>query len=252
MSWSQNLQLAGARESATFSLASLTCRYSTRERSLQSSQGCYNSTMATASDAVSFAQIQPEMSSAAAPAAISADAISSAEPSQAQINNETPTTTIKRPRAKPRIVLDGTPDEILARNSRAASPAFVDKLIQRAGTHWNRFYSNHARSSTPFFKDRHWTEREWPQLAQLADGESRSSTADEDGDGSDSAQERRRFEKGKGKAVLEVGCGTGAFIYPYVLRGPSLLLCQTELTISPSANRIQPARALPSRSFRRL
>lgn len=181
--------------------------------------------MAIASDAVSFARIQPEMSSAAAPAAISADAISSTEPSQAQIDNETPTTTVKRPRTKPRIVLDGTPDEILARNSRAASPAFVDKLVQRAGTHWNRFYSNHARSSTPFFKDRHWTEREWPQLAQLAAGESLSSTADADGDGSDCTQERRKLEKGKGKAVLEVGCGTGAFIYPCVRTSISLPLC---------------------------
>lgn len=97
---------------------------------------------------------------------------------------------------KPRIVLQGTPDEILDRNAaRSASPAFVEKLVARAGTHWNKFYSNHAKNPNPFFKDRHWTDREWPQLAQLA---------------------QPVDPKGKGKAVLEVGCGTGAFIYPQV------------------------------------
>jgi methyltransferase-like protein 6 len=106
-----------------------------------------------------------------------------------------PTRTSKA--KKPRIVLQGTPDEILDRNAaRSASPAFVEKLVARAGTHWNKFYSNHAKNpaTNQFFKDRHWTDREWPQLAQLAEPVD---------------------PKGKGKAVLEVGCGTGAFIYPY-------------------------------------
>lgn len=107
----------------------------------------------------------------------------------------------KRPR-KPRIVLEGTTDEILARNNVAAPPTFVNKLFATAGANWNRFYSHHA--ATPFFKDRHWTQREWPQLASLG-GEG---IAGEAASGAD--------RKGKGKAVLEVGCGTGAFIYPCV------------------------------------
>ncbi|KWU42269.1 S-adenosyl-L-methionine-dependent methyltransferase, partial [Rhodotorula sp. JG-1b] len=78
---------------------------------------------------------------------------------------------------------------------------FVEKLVARAGTHWNKFYSNHAKNpaTNQFFKDRHWTDREWPQLAQLAEPV---------------------VPKGKGKAVLEVGCGTGAFIYPLLERYP--------------------------------
>ncbi|KAG0663094.1 hypothetical protein C6P46_002937 [Rhodotorula mucilaginosa] len=111
-----------------------------------------------------------------------------------------PTRTSKA--KKPRIVLQGTPDEILDRNAaRSASPAFVEKLVARAGTHWNKFYSNHAKNpaTNQFFKDRHWTDREWPQLAQLAEPVD---------------------PKGKGKAVLEVGCGTGAFIYPLLERYP--------------------------------
>lgn len=117
-------------------------------------------------------------------------------------------TPSKRAR-KPRIVLQGTADEILARNSECASAAFVDKLVQRAGTHWNRFYTNHAKNPAPFFKDRHWTDREWPQLAQLG-----TTCAARDDDDADGAAQTSRATKGKGKAVLEVGCGTGAFIYP--------------------------------------
>ncbi|GAA6062298.1 hypothetical protein JCM10212_004386 [Sporobolomyces blumeae] len=91
---------------------------------------------------------------------------------------------------KARIPLTGTPAEILARN-RTAAPAFhVDKTVRLAGKHWNDFYRNH--SAVPFFKDRHWVDREWA-LGDKIGGD----------DG-----------KGKGKAVLETGCGTGAFIYP--------------------------------------
>ena len=109
---------------------------------------------------------------------------------------------------KPRIVLEGTTDEILARNNTPAEPRFVDKLFSTAGKQWNQFYKHHA--ATPFFKDRHWTLREWPQLAALGDA-----AAGDDGDElGDSASGGRGT--GKGKAVLEVGCGTGAFIYPYV------------------------------------
>ncbi|GAA6057401.1 hypothetical protein JCM3770_000746 [Rhodotorula araucariae] len=108
---------------------------------------------------------------------------------------------------KPRIVLEGTTDEILARNNIAAQPAFVDKLFARAGKHWHEFYKHHA--ATPFFKDRHWTQREWAELARLG----------EDGDGE--AGQADRDVKGKGKAVLEVGCGTGAFIYPLLEQYPS-------------------------------
>lgn len=157
----------------------------------------------------SLARTSSSGPTAAAPRSTDAQAIQAASaPGSATV---TTAVTTKRPRVKPRIVLDGTPDEILARNNRAASPAFVDKLLARAGTHWNKFYTNHA-NATPFFKDRHWTDREWPQLAQLAEVSEAQSADDNAAEGVQA--ERRRLAKGKGKAVLEVGCGTGAFIYP--------------------------------------
>ncbi|GAA5860221.1 hypothetical protein JCM3774_000348 [Rhodotorula dairenensis] len=118
---------------------------------------------------------------------------------------------------KPRIVLQGTADEILARNAASASAAFVDKLVQRAGTHWNRFYTNHAKNPAPFFKDRHWTDREWPQLAQLGNVPAED---DVGGGGAHGPEATGSATEGKGKAVLEVGCGTGAFIYPLLERYP--------------------------------
>ncbi|GAA5924265.1 class I SAM-dependent methyltransferase [Sporobolomyces koalae] len=100
-------------------------------------------------------------------------------------------TSNRKPR-KPRIPLTGTPEEILAKNRTAAPQFWVDKTVRLAGKHWNDFYRNHQ--AVPFFKERHWTEREWDLKHKLGQGDPQG--------------------KGKGKAVLETGCGTGAFIYP--------------------------------------
>ncbi|BGP37022.1 hypothetical protein JCM10449v2_000926 [Rhodotorula kratochvilovae] len=127
-------------------------------------------------------------------------------PSSLQLDNDAALEP-KRTR-KPRIVLEGTTHEILARNNVAAEPAFVDKLFARAGKHWHDFYKHHA--ATPFFKDRHWTQREWAELARLGEEGSVEEGQAAGGD-----------VKGKGKAVLEVGCGTGAFIYPLLEQYPS-------------------------------
>jgi methyltransferase-like protein 6 len=101
--------------------------------------------------------------------------------------------TIKKSNKKPRkarIPLSGPPEEILAKNRTSAPQFWVDKTVKLAGKHWNDFYRNHQ--AVPFFKDRHWTMREWDLENKLGARES----------------------KGKGKAILETGCGTGAFIYP--------------------------------------
>ncbi|GAA5960375.1 hypothetical protein JCM3765_007491 [Sporobolomyces pararoseus] len=95
----------------------------------------------------------------------------------------------KKPR-KARIPLSGPPEEILSKNRTSAPQFWVDKTVKLAGKHWNDFYRNHQ--AVPFFKDRHWTQREWDLESKLGGGEG----------------------KGKGKAILETGCGTGAFIYP--------------------------------------
>ncbi|XP_022099936.1 methyltransferase-like protein 6 [Acanthaster planci] len=64
------------------------------------------------------------------------------------------------------------------------------KLEREARKNWDLFYK---RNSTNFFKDRHWTTREFCELAEL-----------ESKDGSRPGQ---RF-------LLEVGCGVGNAIYP--------------------------------------
>ncbi|GJN87686.1 hypothetical protein Rhopal_000641-T1 [Rhodotorula paludigena] len=131
---------------------------------------------------------------------------SSTEPQETGTEAALPTKRLR----KPRIVLEGSIEDILARNNSPADPAYVDKLSARAGKSWHDFYKNHA--ATPFFKDRHWTDREWPELARLDE----NAQAGQDGD--DDVPVAR---KGQGKAVLEVGCGTGAFIYPLLERYPS-------------------------------
>ncbi|XP_064081623.1 tRNA N(3)-methylcytidine methyltransferase METTL6-like isoform X3 [Macrobrachium nipponense] len=61
-----------------------------------------------------------------------------------------------------------------------------DKLEKEAAKNWDKFYK---RNETRFFKDRHWTTREFQEIA---------------GDG-----------LGK-RTLLEVGCGVGNFLYPLI------------------------------------
>ncbi|GAA5859979.1 hypothetical protein JCM1840_001825 [Sporobolomyces johnsonii] len=142
----------------------------------------------------------------------------------ASTSSAPPSHALKKPRKpKPRIPLTGTPSEILSQNNAAAPQFWVDKTVRLAGKHWNDFYRNHGKTIAPrgddaeaegapqgadrdadgakvqFFKERHWTWREWRELEELGGGDT---------------------GKGKGKAVLETGCGTGAFIYPLLERYP--------------------------------
>ncbi|KAL7344429.1 S-adenosyl-L-methionine-dependent methyltransferase [Rhodotorula toruloides] len=148
-----------------------------------------------AEGATETAQGFPERASASPSVPFSSPSTSSVESSS----------TTKKAR-KPRIVLEGTAQEILKRNNTAASRTFVEGLIQRAGTNWNRFYTNHAAAG-PFFKDRHWLDREWEELKELGGP----------ADGAIDAYER---PSGTKKTMLEVGCGTGATIYPLLERYP--------------------------------
>ncbi|BHF58392.1 ribosome bioproteinsis protein tsr3 [Sparganum proliferum] len=61
------------------------------------------------------------------------------------------------------------------------------KLVQEAGRNWDRFYN---RNGARFFKDRHWTTREFAELTKFVEP------------GSDQM------------VILEVGCGVGNFIFP--------------------------------------
>lgn len=66
-----------------------------------------------------------------------------------------------------------------------------------AKKNWDLFYK---RNTTKFFKDRHWTTREFNELCCTAEN----------------------AESGEQRSVLEVGCGVGNFIFPLVEQDKSL------------------------------
>ncbi|XP_037081643.1 LOW QUALITY PROTEIN: tRNA N(3)-methylcytidine methyltransferase METTL6-like [Pollicipes pollicipes] len=67
------------------------------------------------------------------------------------------------------------------------------KLEQEAAKNWDKFYK---RNETRFYKDRHWTTREFEDLADCSCN-------------------------GQTKILFEVGCGVGNFLYPLLQDGQS-------------------------------
>lgn len=82
-------------------------------------------------------------------------------------------------------------------NKRMVSEFQARKLEAEARKHWDLFYK---RNETRFFKDRHWTTREFEEL--LAS----------DGSESDSTPEAV-------KTMLEIGCGVGNLVFPLIEDG---------------------------------
>lgn len=81
-------------------------------------------------------------------------------------------------------------DDILKlsnQNSRKVSDHAARMLELNAKRHWDLFYK---RNETRFFKDRHWTTREFQELLDREDSSSRT--------------------------LFEVGCGVGNFIFPLI------------------------------------
>ena len=74
-------------------------------------------------------------------------------------------------------------------NSRLVTDFRAEKFQKESAKHWDLFYK---RNTTKFFKDRHWTCREFNDLVEF---DSKSSK----------------------KVLLEVGCGVGNFIFPQFL-----------------------------------
>lgn len=84
-----------------------------------------------------------------------------------------------------------TPEEInrmKAQDSRLVSAFRAEQLERDAKKHWDLFYK---RNDTRFFKDRHWTTREFNELLGLGNKENQN-------------------------VLLEVGCGVGNFVYPLI------------------------------------
>uniref|UniRef100_A0A8D8BPH6 tRNA N(3)-methylcytidine methyltransferase n=1 Tax=Culex pipiens TaxID=7175 RepID=A0A8D8BPH6_CULPI len=79
-------------------------------------------------------------------------------------------------------------------NKRMVTEFQARKLEADARKHWDLFYK---RNETRFFKDRHWTTREFEELLAVDGGE-----------GSDVV-----------KTMLEVGCGVGNLVFPLIEDG---------------------------------
>lgn len=82
-------------------------------------------------------------------------------------------------------------EKMQAQNSRLVSEFQANELERNTKKHWDLFYK---RNDTRFFKDRHWTTREFHELLGLGSGNDRI-------------------------VLLEVGCGVGNFIFPLIEDG---------------------------------
>ncbi|RZF40777.1 hypothetical protein LSTR_LSTR011294 [Laodelphax striatellus] len=86
-------------------------------------------------------------------------------------------------------------------NSRMVTQFMADKIERESKKHWDLFY---RRNETRFFKDRHWTTREFVELTECGS---------------------------KGKTVLfEVGCGVGNLMYPLLEDGLNLFVYACDLS----------------------
>ncbi|KAJ1680313.1 hypothetical protein EV182_000261 [Spiromyces aspiralis] len=85
--------------------------------------------------------------------------------------------------------------EILAKDDRVVPKFWQEKYRREAPRNWDLFYK---RNTTNFFRDRHWTEREFEELA------------------------RENCSNEKELKLLEVGCGVGNFIWPLLEAHPRL------------------------------
>lgn len=95
---------------------------------------------------------------------------------------------------------DEDKEKLMKQNSRLV-PAFqAQQLEKNARKHWDIFYK---RNETRFFKDRHWTTREFFELVG-------------------SASETR--------TLLEVGCGVGNLIYPLIEEGMNFFVYACDLS----------------------
>lgn len=84
----------------------------------------------------------------------------------------------------------------LERQNRLVPQFLATKLELDAKKNWDLFYK---RNDTRFFKDRHWTVREFSELSECSAND-------------------------KSKVLLEVGCGVGNFVFPLIEENLNLFI----------------------------
>jgi methyltransferase-like protein 6 len=107
-------------------------------------------------------------------------------------------------------------EEILRKqNSRRVTAFEAAKLEKEAKKNWDIFYK---RNETRFFKDRHWTLREFQEILEWRQQQEQSQSA------SDNKEVNLQQDGGGrgGPILLEVGCGCGNFIIPLLEEIPLL------------------------------
>jgi methyltransferase-like protein 6 len=102
-----------------------------------------------------------------------------------------------------RILTSEERTKLQLQNERLVSEHQAAKLELSAKRYWDIFYK---RNETKFFKDRHWTVREFEELST-------------DGDNSQVP-----------KVMLEVGCGVGNLIFPLIEEHPAMYFYACDLS----------------------
>lgn len=99
-----------------------------------------------------------------------------------------------------RTLTDEDVQKLKKQDSRLVSTFQAQQLEKNAKKHWDLFYK---RNETRFFKDRHWTTREFFELVGSAD---------------------------ETRTLLEVGCGVGNLIYPLIEEGMNFFVYACDLS----------------------
>ncbi|CAO3593211.1 unnamed protein product [Absidia cylindrospora] len=87
--------------------------------------------------------------------------------------------------------------EVIEKDNKEVGTFWVNKYKKEAAKNWDIFYKRHT---TKFFKDCHWTDREFKELAYQEGGVDQQ------------------------KKCLEIGCGVGNFVFPVLADNSNLFI----------------------------
>lgn len=99
-----------------------------------------------------------------------------------------------------RLLSEEDQEKLQKQDNRLVTPFQAQQLEKNAKKNWDLFYK---RNETRFFKDRHWTTREFIELVGSAENK---------------------------RTLLEVGCGVGNLIYPLVEEGMNFFVYACDLS----------------------